>query len=227
MRRVDKLMVESYGITMMQMMENAGGSLARLARQRFLKGRGSDQQVVVLAGRGGNGGGGLVCARRLHVWGVNVRVITTHPWQDYRGVPRHQLTTLERMQGPVVFSPGSHIERSPDLLIDAIIGYGLSGSPHGQAAEMIRWANAQESPILSLDAPSGLDTTSGVAYSPTIQATATMTLALPKEGFRAPGAAAYVGELYLADISVPPDLYAQLGISVPSIFSQKDIFRVA
>ena len=66
MRQVDRAMVEDYGISLMQMMENAGRNLAHLARHRFLGGDPRGHHVLVLAGPGGNGGGGLVCGRRLH-----------------------------------------------------------------------------------------------------------------------------------------------------------------
>ena len=86
----------------------------------------------------------------------------------------------------------------------------------------------QGTPILALDAPSGVDTTTGTVFTPAIQATATMTLALPKEGLRAPDAEKHVGELYLADISVPPALYAEpaLGIQVGAVFAKDDILRL-
>ena len=116
-----------------------------------------------------------------------------------------------------------------DLIIDAVIGYSLKGTPRGTSAQMIRWANEHGAPILSLDAPSGVDTTTGEVREPAIRATATMTLALPKEGLRAPGIEERVGELYLADISVPPGLYAGpgLGLVVDSIFAQEDIIRIS
>ena len=117
---------------------------------------------------------------------------------------------------------------APALVVDGIIGYSLKGAPHGPAAQLIRWANAQAAPILALDAPSGVDTSTGVIFDPTIKATATMTVALPKEGLRAPGVEAYVGELYLADISVPPDLYAEpaLKLQIGAIFAASDIIRL-
>ena len=69
MREVDRAMVEDYGIQLTQMMENAGRNLAHLARYRLLEGDPRGERVLVLAGKGGNGGGGAVCARRLHNWG--------------------------------------------------------------------------------------------------------------------------------------------------------------
>ncbi len=83
-------------------------------------------------------------------------------------------------------------------------------------------------PLLSLDTPSGLDTTTGTVFEPAIRAAATMTLALPKAGLHAPRARANVGELYLADISVPPALYAQptLALNVGPLFAEADIIRI-
>jgi NAD(P)H-hydrate epimerase len=93
---------------------------------------------------------------------------------------------------------------------------------------LIGWANETGAPILALDVPSGLETTSGTVYDPAIRATATMTLALPKLGLEAPDAEAHVGELYLADISVPPALYSEpsLGIVVGELFAENDIVRL-
>jgi NAD(P)H-hydrate epimerase len=82
--------------------------------------------------------------------------------------------------------------------------------------------------VLALDAPSGVDATTGSTFDPVVHATATMTLALPKEGLRVHSVRAQVGELYLADISVPPELYRRppLHLQVPALFSQSDIVRV-
>ena len=82
-------------------------------------------------------------------------------------------------------------------------------------------------PILSLDTPSGLDTTSGTPGSPCIRATATLTLALPKTGLLTPEARAFVGDLYLADISVPPELYRRLGLDIGPLFADDTLIRVS
>lgn len=224
MREVDRAMIEDYHIELIQMMENAGRNLAHLARDRFDGVRG--KTIVVMAGTGGNGGGALVCARRLHNYGAKVRVYLTRPEAEFTPIPAHQLDVLHRMGVPV--APASEIGGEADLIIDGVIGYSLSGAPHGEAADLIRWANGHTAPILALDAPSGVDTTTGTVYDPAIMATATMTLALPKEGLRAEGVAEHVGELYLADISVPPELYAEpaLGLQVEHLFANSDIIRL-
>ena len=229
MIEVDRAMMEDYQIELIQMMENAGRNLAHLARMRFLNGHPGGKQIVVLAGTGGNGGGALVCARRLNNWGADVRVFTTHPDDAFTQIPAHQLDILHRMQVSVDATHAVSQITAADLIVDGIIGYSLSGAPYGTAADLIRWANDQTVPVLSLDAPSGVDTTSGTVFDPTIRATATMTLALPKEGLRTPGVAANVGELYLADISVPPELYRvpTLQLKVGSIFAESDIIRLS
>lgn len=229
MIEVDRAMIEDYKIELIQMMENAGRNLAHLARKRFLNGHPGGKQIVVLAGTGGNGGGALVCARRLSNWGTNVSVYTTQPDDAFTPIPAHQLDILHRMQVPVNAVRAVSRLDAPDLIVDGIIGYSLSGAPYGTAADLIRWVNDQTVPVLSLDAPSGVDTTSGTVFDPAIRATATMTLALPKEGLRASGVAANVGELYLADISVPPTLYEEpaLKLKVGSIFAQSDIIRLS
>lgn len=227
MAEVDRLMVEEYGIHLIQMMENAGGQLAQLARNRFLEGNAVGKQVVLLVGSGGNGGGALVCARHLHNWGAEVTVVLRVAVQDLAGTIKHQGEILGQMG--VEIGAIEDIKKKPqwDLIVDGIIGYSLQGAPRGGAAEMIRWANGQKSPILALDLPSGLNASTGEALEPTIRAAATMTLALPKEGLRRTRKDV-VGELYLADIGVPPELYAlaPLNMEIGPLFAKKQILRL-
>jgi len=226
MREVDRLMVEDYGIALLQMMEHAGRHLAHVARRRFLSGDAPEGRVVVLAGTGGNGGGGLVAARRLHAWGAAVQVLTTRAPGAYDGVPAHQLAILRAMDVPVRSAQEPPRLSDADVLLDALIGYSLTGDPRGAAAALIRAANDSSTPVLSLDVPSGLDATSGRVHTPAVRAEATMTLALPKTGLH--GNEAVTGDLYLADISVPPALYAAapLGLDVPPIFTSADLLRL-
>lgn len=221
-------MVEEFGIELLQMMENAGRNLAALARRRFLDGDAAGRRVVVLAGSGGNGGGGMVAARHLHNWGAETEVLTTRAQEAYRGVPAHQHKTLRQLGLRVEGVEQSSGLPEADLLLDAVIGYSLSGSPEGPAATLIRWANQHDAPVLSLDLPSGLDGTSGEVRDPTVRATATMTLALPKTGLFSETAKPVVGELYLADIGVPPSLYRGPGLEleVGAIFGEAEVVRV-
>jgi len=223
MVEVDRLMIESYGIRLIQMMENAGRNLADLA-QAMLTGEVQDRPLLVLAGRGNNGGGGLVAARHLANRGADVQVVLARAMEAFSGTPAHQLDILLTM-GVSVTTAGDGWELpSADLIIDALIGYGLSGAPRGAVANLIQLANSHPAAILSLDAPSGLDTATGKKYIPCIQAAATMTLALPKTGlFAAPEV---TGQIFLADISVPPVLYEDMDIELGPIFTTSPILRV-
>jgi NAD(P)H-hydrate epimerase len=212
MREVDRLMIDELRIDLVQMMEHAGRSLAALALIRF-----EPATVTVLAGPGGNGGGGLAAARHLANRGSSVTVVLARP-DELTTVPAHQADVLRRMGVPTVNDP-----RPADLVVDALIGYSLRGEPSGRAAELIEWANQQPAPVLSLDTPSGLDVTTGHAGDPCVRATATLTLALPKQGLLRSDA---VGELYLGDISVPPWLYERLGVSRPRPFGRVGIVRL-
>lgn len=168
MVEVDRAMIEDYRIELIQMMENAGRNLAQLARTRFFAGDPRGKSVVVLAGTGGNGGGALVCARRLHNWGAKVQVIATANDSQFTPVPGHQLDILRRMKVAVGQVDALADVKAVDLIVDGIIGYSLKGAPHGSAAEMIHWINHQAAPVLSLDAPSGVDTTTGRVFEPAL-----------------------------------------------------------
>jgi len=220
---VDRLMIEEYGILLIQMMENAGRNLAELAR-RMLNGRLTDREIVVLCGAGNNGGGGMVAARHLRNRGADVRVKFVGAPERLKDIPAHQWRILQTMG--LAKNDDPDLARA-DLIVDALIGYGLTGDPRGPAAEWIERANAVNRPILSLDTPSGLDTTSGTPGSPCIRATATLTLALPKTGLLTPEARAFVGDLYLADISVPPELYRRLGLDIGPLFADDTLIRVS
>lgn len=214
MREVDRVMIEDLGIILFQMMENAGRNLARLAIDRY-----SPKSPVVAFGNGGNGGGGLVCARHLSVSGVPVRVVLATDRESLTPVPKAQLEIIEKIGVPVL----TDVPDDADLFIDAVIGYSLSGDPRGRAGEVIAEIDSKSVPILSLDTPSGLDTASGVAGTPHIKADATMTLALPKNGLREHDS---VGQLFLADISVPGFVYENMGVPQTPDFSHGTILEI-
>jgi NAD(P)H-hydrate epimerase len=222
MAEVDRLMIEEYGILLIQMMENAGRNLAELARQ-MLNGRLTDRKIVVLCGAGNNGGGGMVAARHLHNRGADVRVEFVGDPQRLKDIPAQQWRILQTMG--LAKNDDPDLARA-DLIVDALIGYGLTGDPRGPVAEWIERAQAARRPILSLDTPSGLDATTGIPGHPCIRASATLTLALPKTGLLALSARSFVGDLYLADIGVPPELYRRLGLDIGPLFADDTIMRI-
>jgi NAD(P)H-hydrate epimerase len=216
MREVDRIMVEDLGIDLGRMTENAGRGLAALAIRR-------DPQlatVTVLAGPGGNGAGGLVAARHLANRGRTVRVALGGAIDGSAPVVAAQIEVLRRI--------GVAFDDDPvgaDLVVDALLGYSLRGDPRERIADLIEWTRAVDASVLSLDTPSGLDVTTGTPATPCVQADATMTVALPKAGLLL--APELVGELFLADISVPAAVYSRLGIEVPGkLFAESQVIHV-
>lgn len=230
MREIDRLMVGRYGIALIQMMENAGRGLAALARAAH-GGSVAGARVVVLAGAGNNGGGGLAAGRHLANAGAAVRVaLTTAP--PLRGdVPERQRQALTRMgvagSESAMDAPAiPEIVAGADVILDALIGYGLRDAPHEPLASWIRAANAAPAARVALDLPSGLAGDGGVPSATTLRATATLTLAWPKTGLLAPAAQPFVGDLYLADISVPEVVYQAVGVRRGDLFARGPIVRV-
>ncbi len=224
MAEVDRLMIEEYRISLIQMMENAGRNLAEQVH-RICQGNLIGRNIIVLCGRGNNGGGGMVAARHLHNRGAALAVKLVGDVGQLKEISAHQWAILRKLGIPGTTHPFPP-PTDPALIIDAMIGYGLKGDIRGDIAMWIDWANQSGAEILALDTPSGLDTTTGNPAKPCIRATQTLTLALPKVGLLAPQARPYVGKLFLADISVPVELYKKLGLEIGPIFADDSIIPV-
>ncbi len=151
----------------------------------------------MLAGGGNNGGGGLCAARHLHNRGRTIDVFLA---TDRLGpAPSHHLGTLRAMG----VTPGPEPADSP-VVVDAMVGYGLSGPLRGKAAAAASWAHGRS--VVSLDFPSGHGADGAV------RADATLTLALPKEGLRD------LHPVWVADLGLPAALWARMGLDVGQLF---------
>jgi len=221
MRSIDEEAIHEYSIDVLSLMENAGAAVASLAR-RMLGGRVAGKRVACLVGKGNNGGDGLVAARHIHNWGADVSVMLGGG-DDLGEIAGRQLRTVERMGLRV--DEGWSLPDAAVLLIDALLGYNARGNPREPVAGLIRKANGSGTPILAVDIPSGLDPTAGTPNDPCIVAQATLTLGLPKTGFLNPVSRRYVGELYLADVSIPRRLYERHSCQVP-LFEADSIVKV-
>jgi NAD(P)H-hydrate epimerase len=214
MREVDRIAVEDFGLGILQMMENAGRNLA--ANVMDMLGR-VGGEIAVLAGAGGNGGGGLCCARHLHNRGYKVNLILDREASALRGAAADQLRILHATGlRPVAPSGAEDAIHQADVVVDALIGYSLRGAPRGRAAELIEMCNRRAAQVLALDVPSGLDATTGEAPGAVVRPDRTLTLALPKTGL-----ASISGELYVADIGIPPEVYRPLGLSFEPFFRDR------
>jgi NAD(P)H-hydrate epimerase len=211
MREVGRIAIEETGPNLFQMMENAGRTLAGLTIETLGDGW-PGARVIVLAGTGGNGGGGICAARHLANRRANVGLCLADP--DRLGdVPAIQRKVFQSTGGAEI-NAAQIASEHPDLIVDALIGYGLRSAPQGAVAGLIEWANATNAPVLALDLPSGTNATTGEHPGVSIEARWTLTLALPKTGLETSAA----GELWLADIGIPDATYRRMGLEYVSPF---------
>jgi NAD(P)H-hydrate epimerase len=212
MREVDRIAVEAFGLGLLQMMENAGRNLAEVVLHQFPHIEGT---IVVLAGPGGNGGGGLCAARHLHNHGLEVELILAKPLIGQAA--QNQLNILENAGISVLEEDDrSGALQRAYVVLDALIGYSLRGAPRGNTAKLIQLANQLAQRIVSLDIPSGVDATTGETPGIAIYPQITVTLALPKSGL-----AQVEGEVILADIGIPLQVYKTMGLDLEPFFGDK------
>ncbi|MEF8774830.1 MAG: NAD(P)H-hydrate epimerase [Halobacteriales archaeon] len=215
MREVDRVAVEAFGLSLARMMENAGRTLARHVRAL------GDGPVRVVAGNGGNGGGGLVCARHLANRGRAVAVVLDRDPDALDGAAATQLGVLDAMGVPIRRGFDREGDALDGVVVDALVGYGLSGALRGRARTLVAATNRAPAPVVSLDVPSGRDATSGDAPGPVVEPDRTVTLALPKTGLRG------AGDLFLADIGIPAGVFERAGLAYENPFADDDSTRLA
>lgn len=208
MKEMDRIAVEETGPELLQMMENAGRSLAVVVI-RSLPSL-AEARVLVVAGRGGNGGGGLCAARHLASRVGSVDVALVEP-DRLSAAAANQLRIFRGTCGAEV--PLGVLEDHPpyDVVVDAVLGYGLRAAPTGPVRDAIELMERSGSPVISLDVPSGLDPDTGESPGVSVTATRTLTLHLPKHGLAHPAA----GDLYVADLGIPDQVTRRLGIAPP------------
>ena len=224
LRELDRRAVEEYGIPILVLMENAGRAVAEGVRRMLLgkaprdliPGLDLGGKVLVLVGPGNNGGDGLVAARFLHNWGVEVTVLLLAGREAYKEAAGVQLKIVEAMKMTVEVVTAGHAEfrdwvveaGAEDVVIDAIFGTGLSRTVEGLAAEVIETANNSRHRILAVDLPSGMDCDTGKALGVAIKAAETVSFCGLKRGFSA--GRGYTGHVTVAEIGAPRELLAEL-----------------
>jgi len=211
MVEVDRIAVEETGPNLYQMMENASRNLA-LEIIELLQSKSPGKRILIFAGTGGNGGGGICAARHLlnHGYEPTLVLLNENKLQE---VLAHQLKIFIAAGGAVV-QFNKIAQSNPDVIVDALIGYSLNSSPGGIVLEMINYINDANVPVVSLDIPTGILATTGENPGEFIKADKTVTLALPKTGLL-PGKC---GEIILADIGIPKIVYNKLGLKYISPF---------
>ena len=208
MREADRFTIEEIGIPSLVLMENAGRQVVaamEAAYEEQLAGR-----VAVLCGRGNNGGDGFVVARTLLQRGIDTAVFVVGSLGDVRGDARINLDILGRL-GVTVVEIGdeqswelhfSEISQCT-LIVDAIFGTGLKTAVTGMLETVIADVNASDIPIVSIDIPSGLSADTPHLIGDCVNASMTVTLAVPKLPLILPPGEAYAGDVVIADIGIP------------------------
>lgn len=232
MLAADRIATDRVGVSLLQMMENAGHQLAELTRLT-LGGSVSGRLVVVLAGTGNNAGGGMVAARRLAGWGADVCVIFARPLLRLRPGPCAQIEPMlaAGVRAAVAGHDRSHAEIAgeimhADAVIDALIGYSLNGAPDEAYQPLIEIASLGRAAVISLDIPSGIDASSGERPGSAVSADATLALALPKTGMSLGDGRRFSGVGFLADIGLPASIFTELGVTAGAWFGQGPLVRL-
>lgn len=215
MAALDRRASEECGIPARALMESAGRSVAEAARRLV----GSQAaRAVVLAGKGSNGGDGLVAARLLHDAGWQVKVVLLARDHEITGDAAASLVSAREASVEIAGIDGTVMAglrgllAGADLIIDGLFGTGLRGPVQGPAGAAIEAMNACGRPVLAIDIPSGIHGDGGPLEGPAVRAAATVTMGLPKIGLILPPGAEYAGQIWVADIGHPAALVKGSGI---------------
>lgn len=221
MRQIDQDTIDGIGIPGIVLMETAGSAIVRAIEQHYP----TRKRIGIFAGKGNNGGDGIVIARQLAHIGYDVYLFLVSPPESFTDEAAVNLqiaknlklriteiltdATLETEKS-VSFNHITHCE----LLVDAIFGTGLHGEVREPIATIINTINNLSIPTLSVDLPSGLDADTGNPLGTCVRADRTVTIGLPKRGlFLHPGAE-FAGKLEVIDIGFPEQVVTAQNIKV-------------
>jgi NAD(P)H-hydrate epimerase len=217
MRNLDKKTIEELGISGLILMENAG----RMTAQKIMEHFGhiiGDGEIVIIAGKGNNGGDGFVVARHLHNMGKRVKVILIPKRKEVTGDADVNLKILEKLKFEIIYAEGNYetiqkhlIEnKSIKIVVDAIFGTGLDSEVKGIYRDVIELINSLNVIRVAVDIPSGLSGDKGIPLGVCVHAHLTVTFGLPKMGLLTYPGREYVGILEIADIGFPKEFIEEI-----------------
>lgn len=210
-REFDRHAIEDLGVPGIVLMENAGRGCVDVLERLGLGG-----SVLVLCGKGNNGGDGFVIARHLMLRGHTCRVALGAEPSELAGDALTAFNMLVSCHAPILdltgINPAMMIEELDDYgdgaawIVDALLGTGAVGDPRPPYDSLIDWMNAESAKRLAIDLPSGLDCDTGAAGSPTLRADHTCTFVAQKAGFANLAAKEFLGEVSVVSIGSPTEL---------------------
>lgn len=204
MREIDRRTIEEFGVPSYALMERAGRIVAEKTTELIGT---PPKKVLVLAGKGNNGGDGLVAGRYLHERGYRVEVLLFSEGEKLKADPARNFVANAKLGIPCRIV-GEHfawetvleIFRDCDVIIDALFGVGLNRDLGEPYLSLIQEVNRSGRKIVSVDIPSGIDSDTGQIHGESIHATMTVTMGLPKKGFYEGEGPRVTGEIVVADI---------------------------
>ncbi|MFQ5902445.1 MAG: NAD(P)H-hydrate dehydratase [Candidatus Binatia bacterium] len=226
MRELDRLTIQKYGVPSLALMERAGEGVARALLDCF--GRVAREGVLVVAGKGNNGGAGLVVARHLKKKRIPCEVILLARREDLSHDAVQNLRAYLKTKGKIFDVASDSLTllnqrlKGKRLLVDAILGTGLKEDVRGLYAEAIAAINASGLPVVAVDVPSGLDADRGRPLGTAVQAEMTVALGYPKLGEVIYPGLSYVGDLVVADIGIHPKAIEEVHLQT-ELLEKKDI----
>jgi hydroxyethylthiazole kinase-like uncharacterized protein yjeF len=210
-RELDRLADERFSIPGILLMEHASLGLAEVLSSLSRTG---EERFLFLCGKGNNGGDGFAAARHLHNRGLRATILLAGRVDQVRkgsdaetnvviagkmGLPILEKETAEEVLAAID-------EASPDFLVDAVLGTGLSSPVRGMLSHVFEGINARNLDVTAVDAPSGLDADKGVPLGVSVMATRTVTFAFAKKGFLKETAGEYCGEIIVKGIGLPREV---------------------
>ncbi len=214
-RRIDKQSIEEIGIPGCVLMEVAGRAVAETAEALI----GDAGRVLVVCGKGNNGGDGFVAARHLLTHGHEVRCALLGKTDALQGDAAQNAQIFARLGGVITACLGEDAVDSldfenSDLVVDALFGNGLSKDVTGLYAQVIDRMNASTAPLIAVDMPSGVSADTGQILGRGLRADVTVTFGAPKRGQLLFPGADLCGDLHVVDIGLPPQAFEDKGLSL-------------
>lgn len=207
MQEIDRKAIKGMGIPGLELMENAGKGTYEMIVEYY--GPVDGNRVVVICGKGNNGGDGFVVARYLKEDGAYAEVLLLCKKDAPKGDAAVNLEKAEKIDIPikeVLSSEQFHIPDDTWIVVDAIFGTGFSGNIYPPYDMIIDKINDSGIPVVAIDCPSGLDSATGKVSTPTVKADLTVTFGLPKIGQVFYPGKSHCGSLEVVDIGFPAGL---------------------
>lgn len=210
MRAVDEAAIQHVGIPRMLLMEHAGLAVAHAVRRMLPR---QSAPIVACCGMGYNGGDGLCAAWHLRHWGYPIRVALVGDVSQLREEPaiyarilKALSVSLQELHDEDAAARFARESSGGGLIIDALLGIGITGPVRPVPAKLIEWMNRQGVPIVAVDIPSGLNADMGLPQGIAVRATTTIAMGLPKQGYYVGQGPAHVGQIIVDDLTIPPHL---------------------